>query len=80
MNNYTHDKDEYDYVTYADKYFGDQTDNEMIYTPHPSQPVKVTEISEQDIFENFISQPGLEIINCEKEIDERREKITIINC
>jgi hypothetical protein len=73
MNDYTDDEDEYDYVTYADKYFGNQIDNEIIYTPHPSQPAKAVEISEQNIFENFISQPCLEIKNCEKEIDERRE-------
>jgi hypothetical protein len=31
-NNNTHDIDKYEYVTYADKYFGDQPDNETIYT------------------------------------------------
>jgi hypothetical protein len=31
-NNNTDDIDEYEYVTYADKYFGDQPDNETIYT------------------------------------------------
>jgi hypothetical protein len=68
MNDYT-DKgeDEYDYITYTYKYFGDQTDNEIIYTPHSQQTAKVAEISEQDIFENFISPSGLEI--------ERQERI-----
>jgi hypothetical protein len=35
-NNNTDDIDEYDYVSYADKYFGDQPDHEIIHTQHPS--------------------------------------------
>jgi hypothetical protein len=31
INNNTDEIDEYEYVTYADKYFGDQPDNESIY-------------------------------------------------
>jgi hypothetical protein len=31
MNNNTDDFDKYEYITYADKYFGDQLDNETIY-------------------------------------------------
>jgi hypothetical protein len=38
LNDYTDDEDEYNYVTYACKYFGDQIDNEIIYTPYSPQP------------------------------------------
>jgi hypothetical protein len=31
-NNNFEDIDEYDYVTYGDKYFGEQPDNETIHT------------------------------------------------
>jgi hypothetical protein len=59
MNNYTDNEERYDIYTY--KYFGNHMENEIIYTPHSQQTAKDAEISEQDIFEIFLSPPCLYI-------------------
>jgi hypothetical protein len=64
-NNNADDIDEYEYVTYADKYFGDQIFNETKYTSLPKN-TKVLVIPEPDNFENFQLSPVLEIEKYEK--------------
>jgi hypothetical protein len=63
-NNNTDDIDEYEYVTYADKYFGDQPDNETIYT----EPI---------IIPNLIEQLETEIYVREEKINKLKYMINI---
>jgi hypothetical protein len=72
MNGYTDNEDRYD--SYAHKYFDNSIDNETIQTPPPKTD-KLTEISKQDILENFISPHGLDIEKYEKQINKTRKQI-----
>jgi septal ring factor EnvC (AmiA/AmiB activator) len=73
-NNNTDDIDEYEYITYADKYFGDQPDNEIIH----SQPIIIPEFTELDIFEKFLEEPGSEFTKLGSQINDRQELLDII--
>jgi chromosome segregation ATPase len=76
-NNNTDDIDEYEYVSYADKYFGEQLVNETIHTKHPSQPI-IPEFTEQDIFQKFFKEYDSDVTKLRNEINDRQERIDII--
>jgi hypothetical protein len=73
-NNNTDDIDEYEYVTYADKYFGEQPDNEIIHI----QPIIIPEFTELDIFEKFLEESGSKNIKLGNQINGRQELLDIM--
>jgi chromosome segregation ATPase len=70
-NNNFEDIDEYEYVTYADKYFGEQQDNESIHT----QPIIIPEFTELDIFQKLFEEYNSKLTKLAREISERQKQI-----
>jgi hypothetical protein len=74
-NNNTDDNDEDRYDSYADKYFCEQPDNEIIHTLPSSQPIIIQEFTELDIFQKFFEEYDSKLTKLAKEMNERQKQI-----